>query len=573
MIIRHFCVGLIILLTLTACGGGGSGSSSSTTDTDNESTTDTNTDTDTDNTTTTPSEPTTTTSGGTFKVLAFNDLGMHCMDREYSVYSILPPYNVLNAQVVRTDGEEPDVVNDSVVEVRYEATADPSGSINSSSVNKTDFWQYANTLFGLNLNAGEGLKGFYMPADHPTSTGAQSLDYNTTNEWFSAEGIPITPLDDTNWRNPYPLLRVSAHDKSTGTLLASVDAVVPVAQETDCGNCHATGQLATLKAALSWATDSDLEVQAKKNVLKLHDFEHGTNLENSTPVLCASCHYSAALDLTGSGSQGDQVGKPTMSAAMHGHHGNLIDSSGSLVFPADAPEAQTCYQCHPGVTTQCQRGAMRDGGMECHDCHGSIQAVGNASRQPWRDLPACQSCHTGDALTYLSGSDVVLADDGIRLRQAYRSDDTTATPIQSTSSRFAENTDTLYRNSKGHGDIACEGCHGSTHAIWPAQTNDNVTAEQLQGHSGTLSACSTCHSSLSLTLEGPHGMHNVGDDRWSDEEGHGRFYRSNRDACRACHGADLLGSPLAKVSVTRTIGRVTLQAGEMVACNRCHEMP
>ena len=37
-------------------------------------------------------------------VLAANDLGMHCIDSEFSVFSILPPYNVVNAQVVRRDG-------------------------------------------------------------------------------------------------------------------------------------------------------------------------------------------------------------------------------------------------------------------------------------------------------------------------------------------------------------------------------------------------------------------------------------------------------------------------------------
>ena len=35
------------------------------------------------------------------RVLAVNDLGMHCMDREDSVFSILPPFNVVHAQVVK----------------------------------------------------------------------------------------------------------------------------------------------------------------------------------------------------------------------------------------------------------------------------------------------------------------------------------------------------------------------------------------------------------------------------------------------------------------------------------------
>ena len=41
--------------------------------------------------------------GGTvaagYRLLATNDLGMHCMDREFSIFSILPPFNVLRAQV------------------------------------------------------------------------------------------------------------------------------------------------------------------------------------------------------------------------------------------------------------------------------------------------------------------------------------------------------------------------------------------------------------------------------------------------------------------------------------------
>ena len=35
-----------------------------------------------------------------FKVFANNDLGMHCVDRSFAVFSILPPYNVVDAQVV-----------------------------------------------------------------------------------------------------------------------------------------------------------------------------------------------------------------------------------------------------------------------------------------------------------------------------------------------------------------------------------------------------------------------------------------------------------------------------------------
>ena len=529
-----------------------------------------------------------------YTLLAFNDLGMHCIDREYSIYSILPPFNVVNAQLLRK-GEEPRLVSGSQVELRYSPVTDARGSRNSGSVGKTDFWQYAPQLFGMNLSSGEGLTGLFMPADDPQQRGSQPLEYDATNRWFSAVGIPITPVDDSGATNPYPLLRISAHDASSGTLLATTDVVVPVAQETDCQNCHASGQIAADNTDISWSEETDKELQTKHNVLLLHDFKHNTRLSETTPVLCASCHYSPPLDLAGAGPQGEQAQLPTMSAVMHGYHGTRKRDDGSPVFPSDASIEQTCYQCHPGTQTQCQRGVMREGGIQCNSCHGDMLAVageyplgeggsldgkndGNR-RRPWQDLPRCQSCHTGDALDHLSGTGLVLHDEGIRLRQAFVDGDPSASPLRATNTRFAENKGKLYRNSKGHGNVACEGCHGSTHAVWPnedAAANDNVTATQLQGHSGHIVECGTCHTSLPLTMAGPHGMHNVNDDRWSDE-GHGRFYERNPDNCRVCHGADLMGSPLAEVAQTRTLhtehGSITLNQGEPVRCNHCHELP
>ncbi len=101
--------------------------------------------------------------------------------------------------------------------------------------------------------------------------------------------------------------------------------------------------------------------------------------------------------------------------------------------------------------------------------------------------------------------------DGIRLRQAFRTGDAKATPIVPANKRFAEpvvpasfgtftnpgaGNPQLYRVSTGHGGVMCEGCHGATHAEWPngnPNGNDNVTATQLQGHTGTIAECSTCH--------------------------------------------------------------------------------
>ena len=157
-------------------------------------------------------------------------------------------------------------------------------------------------------------------------------------------------------------------------------------------------------------------------------------------------------------------------------------------------------------------------------------------RIPWASEPGCQSCHTGDVLTTIAKSDpnVIPAKDGIRLLQAYRTNDATVTPISSPTSRFAENQvdgkRVLYRLSKdNHAGIFCQGCHGSTHAEWPVKpasgtviANDNQPAIQLQGHAGKIIECNTCHfaGTLPLSLGGPHGLHPI-EARWVG--GHEKF--------------------------------------------------
>ena len=517
-------------------------------------------------------------------VLAYNDLGMHCMDREFSVFSILPPFNVLNAQVVLRDSKGDPYLGDNLdVDVMYSPIQDASGSINSYSYapgsDKTDFWLYANTLFGTMLQPGEGLTGYYMPEDHPTNPGSQAMGYNPVHGWFSAEGIPITPTDDSQGVNPFPLLRITALDPDSGSAMGSIDAVVPVATETDCQACHATGEIGADDPAVTWSSLGDLEKQSKVNILLLHDERQGTDLVSSQPVLCAGCHYSKALDLTGAGPSGDQIGNPTFSKVMHEYHGDLTEG-GLPVFPPAGTIEENCYQCHPGQQTQCQRGAMKTGGMDCFDCHGNMVAVGG-NRAPWVDLPNCQSCHTGDAVSHLSGAGMEPDASGIRLTQAYLTGDATATPIVAANKRFAENTDELFRNSKGHSGIACEACHGSPHAIWPnaeAAANDNVAATQLQGHSGTIIECSACHDAdrLPLTVEGPHGMHNANESRWVDEN-HEDFYDDDENHCRACHGVGLTGTVLSRTADARSFrveGRtISFTKGEQVRCNKCHGLP
>lgn len=533
------------------------------------------------------------------KVFANNNLGMHCVDRSFEVLSLLPPFNVVNAQVVGKDaGGNPVLLGPDRVYLRYSPITDGNGSQNSTSIGKSDFWTHAKALYGADLKDGEGLTGLYMPAEAPPEA-PPALDWKSGTGLFSAEGIPILPIDDAGQTHRYPLMRVIAYDKANDRPLGSVDTVLPVSEETTCRNCHTAGKIAAVDPGVSWATPSDpsndiaVENATRLNILKLHDRRVGTQLENAQPVLCAGCHYSPALDLAGSGPNALQQALPTLSAALHGFHAGKMagtkDQANTPGQPVVTPDEQTCYECHPGRNTLCLRGAM-SASLTCQNCHGNMEAVagkhpllsgGDATgrRRPWSDEPLCQSCHTGDALNH--GNDL-LAADGIRSYLAYDPTDPAATPRRAADKRFAENHEERFQFSKGHGGLACEACHGSTHAIWPANDtrnpNDNVAAKQLQGHIGTIAECTACHKAgtLPLNLEGPHGMHVVNDSRW--QRNHEDVYERNPSACQACHSVNYRGSPLSRAAADRTyntgeFGVKSVRKGNPVTCYTCHNGP
>jgi hypothetical protein len=380
--------------------------------------------------------------------------------------------------------------------------------------------------------------------------------------------------------------------------VAYLDVVLPVSEETTCSDCHDVGGAGSQRSGITWSQASDREIRTRENILLLHDNMNRTTLMASKPVLCAKCHYSPALDLAGTGPQGDQVGKATMSSAMHAYHGNKMQGyTDGWIRLGGTPnsDTQACYTCHPGRNTNCLRGAMTET-VNCQNCHGDMKAVGGMTalaaggsidgtndgkpRRPWMDLPRCQSCHTGDAANYLKLDSSLMASDGLRTIVAFDPSDAAASPRLAGNKRFAENGGSLFRFSKGHGGIACEGCHNSTHATWsnPVEAhNDNVAAKELQGHTGTVAECSTCHApgALALTLNGPHGMHNVADSRWTS--GHESLAKSNVLACAACHGTNYRGTVLSRTGAARTwsteFGTRAVAKGQVVGCYDCHNGP
>ena len=173
-----------------------------------------------------------TASTAKYTLIAWNDLGMHCMDGiDYSVFSILPPYNNLNAQLVNASTGK---VVTSGVTLTYESVADATGSINTSSAGKTDFWSWVGTIYGATPAANVGLTGNMTPSLTP-----QPMAFNATHGWFEATGLPITPYDDAGHKNFYPMVKVVAKD-STGKVLATTSTVLPVSDEITCAACHAS---------------------------------------------------------------------------------------------------------------------------------------------------------------------------------------------------------------------------------------------------------------------------------------------------------------------------------------------
>lgn len=515
------------------------------------------------------------------RLLGWNDLGMHCMDGDTSVFSILPPFNTLRAQLV-VGGH---LVTTGSYSVTYEAIADPTGSINRSSIGKTDFWQHAQALFGANLAPDEGLAGFRMPG---AANVPQSMAYLTGDQIFRAEGIPMTPYDDAGAMKPYPLLHLVARN-AQGQVVASSDVVVPVSAEMACTSCHASGANPAARPASGWingpaATDDRL------NILKLHDERHAgepayvaalpavgylpagllATALAGTPVLCARCHSTNALGTAG------QPGVPSMTSAMHLGHAMARLPDGRRLD--DVMDRSSCYTCHPGAATRCLRGAMgkaigADGQemMSCQDCHGSMSMVGDPARTGWLQEPNCQSCHTGDAVQNAGA---------IRFTNVFDAPGhmrTTSNQRFATQAGVPQAGFSLYRFSQGHGALDCAACHGSPHAIWPStEANDNLQSIAAQGHKGTINECSACHSNLQDNQQvGPHGMHPTGS-AWVGKH-QDIAEQQGTASCQTCHGVTYRGTVLSRSHGDRVLstqfGTKTFWRGYEVGCYDCHNGP
>jgi hypothetical protein len=381
-----------------------------------------------------------------FVVFAWNDLGMHCLNPTYDEAVILPPYNNLFAQVIKK-GNPPQIVTSGLT-VEYAVLN------NTYSYGKTDtlgavfaqFWDNALKLFGISLQKDTGLN--LVDANVHNGLAGSML---AKTDYFVADGIPVTPVGDGNVWNPYQVAEITVKD-NTGKILVQTRTTVPTSDEIDCQRCHGA--------------------RAFNDILVKHDLKHGTTLVAQKPVLCASCHGDPIL-----GGSGPGTSDKYLSLAIHDSH---------------SQRGASCYDCHPGNTTQCSRSIAHSGSGtdgNCTICHGTMSDIANSissgTRMPWANEPKCVTCHP------VSGVD-------------------TGT--------------TLYKNAKGHGNLFCADCHGSPHAMVPtSQASDNYQALQYQKKAKTIASCAACHQNSKGGGSGDFGGK------------HGGPNPETKSACSICH--------------------------------------
>ncbi|WP_129124788.1 hypothetical protein [Geomonas oryzae] len=466
-----------------------------------------------------------TTTPSSYKVVAWNDLGMHCACPTFAGFLLLPPFNTVRAQVLGYGSNDP-VIIDSTNAGTYGVTVSYAMADNTEATLQADpyFQQwitYAPKLFpgfvpvsggkvqGL---AGNGISG--------------NMTYDTNLKDWTAVGIPAYPLVDANTaknimtdplgganRNPYPMTNVYVKNAS-GTILAQTSTVTPVAFG-GCCSCHLSLAAANGYPATSAGSFAYLGKMHGMNSSKI-DFNYldPTGDGTSGPIRCSWCHWDPAMGETaapglanvwpnyvimaGAGfTKADvKVSQYSFSDVLHRFH----SQSTKVLTQYDANVATNCYDCHPGNNVNCYRGSHKaKTALWCVDCHGNLNqrtAAGQLT-QPWKasTLPSCTAASAGANPAFA----------------CHATNTVNGTVYPTNPSLFGK-----FINGRGHkGSIKCQTCHGSAHAEAPStMTLDNTQLSNLQGSTSysfpagkdktyALGVCVYCHPTKTSTWGTP----------------------------------------------------------------------
>lgn len=388
---------------------------------------------------------------GAYVVFAWNDLGMHCLNPSYDTAVILPPYNTVWAQVIKR-GNPPQIVTSGLI-VEYKIL---NNSYSYGKRNFGQFWDQAKKLFGVDLEKNKGLN-LVDPGLHNGLSGQMIAK----TDHFEVDGIPVTPVDDSNAWNPFQIAEITVKN-SSGSVIAQTRTTVPTSDEIHCSKCHG--------------------INAFSDILARHDSRHNTNLMNQTPILCASCHGSPALGQT-------EPNVKYLSAAIHGSH---------------ATRNAACYDCHPGKQTSCNRSkahASVDG--NCITCHGDMTkvagSISSGQRIPWVNEPKCVSCHNIQGVE----TEAILYRNATGHGKVYCASCHSSPHAMVPSNQSSDNYQALQYQEKAVTLGSCGVCHAGS------KGEQGEIGEFGEKHGGSNpdqpTACNICHTSVSSqTSKWPH---------------------------------------------------------------------
>ena len=388
-------------------------------------------------------------------VVAWNDLGMHCLNEYYDSLIVLPPYNNLWAQVIER-GNPPVIVTSGVtVEFKIEN--------NTSSADKRtygQFWDNAVDLFG-------GIFGITeLDPDIGLTGTALAGEMELSGDHYVAEGIPVVPVDNDLVWNPYQVAVIRVMN-AQDSVIAETKCTIPASDEMNCAKCHGS------------SPDTD--------ILEEHAEENWPTIMAHIPVLCAECHGSPAYGQTDPGTSGK-----FLSEAIHGAHSG---------------HGASCYDCHPGAMTQCARSlehTASDG--NCITCHGDLANVAStidAGRIPWAEEPACADCHSSGIAEIATGSTLYrnASGHGGLYCAACHGSPHAMVPARESIDNYQARQYQVYGIAKTI--ASCGTCHGTSHPTLEVddfiEKHGGISPEQFIG-------CHTCHTVVpTSSANWPHG--------------------------------------------------------------------
>ncbi len=437
-----------------------------------------------------------------YKILASNDLGMHCACPGVGNFLLLPPFNTIRAQVFQKGSDNPTIVSDTTkYRVTYNIVENTDAGLKADPY-FADWIQNSPKIFPgykpvRSDGKIQGLGGATLSGDMARKSGSGA--------WWEIVGVPAfpvvtktsadimtDPLGGPN-RDPYLTGRIQLLDKATGAVLATDDITVPVAFGGCCA-CH-------LKVAQSYGYPNATPRDSFVVMGMLHgktskiDFSYIDPDGDGTggPIRCSWCHWDPAMGesaapglpatwpnykiLPGAKftSADIRVSKYTFSDVLHRWH-----VQNSVVLSSyDGNIAKNCYDCHPGNNVNCYRDThttktINGNKIWCTDCHGDLnqRVAQNQMAQPWSDktLPKCSTCHGSN---YGEGGGWLNL--GI----------------------FG-----AFLNSSGHDGekVLCSSCHGSPHALNPSNlAKDNKQNISLQNDPRAIGVCDVCHTGRSTS--------------------------------------------------------------------------